>query len=214
MSEYLIPTHRVETEIMVVNSRFIATLGPVFSAEEAREFIADVRRQYPDATHHVPAYQIGYGSSIITHCSDDGEPSGTSGRPVLSVIQGSGLGDIIAVITRYFGGTKLGTGGLVRAYSDAAKAGLAILPRARKIATNTVLTALHYTFLERARQIARKHQGLILDETFAADVTLCVQLPVETFEPFRLDLVELTSGKAQVEIIETNPATILPVQEA
>ncbi|MCE1254143.1 MAG: YigZ family protein [Anaerolineae bacterium] len=213
MGVYLIPAREVETEITVVNSRFIATLGPVFSAEEAREFIARVHRRFPDATHHVPAFLIGFGSSVITHCSDDGEPSGTSGRPVLNVIQGSGMGDIVAVITRYFGGTKLGTGGLVRAYSDATKAGLSILPKARKIATHTVLVALHYTFLERARLISRKNQAIIQDESFAADVTLSVQLPIESFETFRLDLVELTAGKVQVEIIETNPATILPVHE-
>ena len=180
ISSYHIPAQPVETEIIVVNSRFITALGPVFSTEQARAFISQVHKRYPDASHHVPAYIIGHGSSIISHCSDDGEPSGTAGRPVLAVLQGSGLGDIICVVTRYFGGTKLGTGGLVRAYTDAVKAGLDILPQAQKIATSTLLVALEYTFLERTRQLVHIFQAHILDETFTSDVTLTIQVPDAT----------------------------------
>jgi uncharacterized YigZ family protein len=211
MNAYRIPAQIVETEISVVNSRFITTLGPVFNTEQAKAFISQTRTHYPDASHHVPAYIIGYGSSIITHCSDDGEPSGTAGRPALAVLQGSGLGDIIVVITRYFGGTKLGTGGLVRAYTDAVKAGLLILPLARKIATSTLLVALKYTFLERARQLVNQFQARILDETFTSDVTLTIQIPDEGMADFQKALVNLTSATAQVEIIESNPQTILPL---
>jgi uncharacterized YigZ family protein len=210
-ASYLIPARTIESEINVLNSRFIATLGPVFNVDEAKAFSARVRQQYPDATHHVVAYLIGYGNSLITHSTDDGEPSGTAGRPALSVLQGSGFGDIIAVVTRYFGGTKLGTGGLVRAYSDAVKAGLVLLPKARKIATCTVLVVLQYTFLERLRQIAKKQQAIILEENFAADITATIQLPVENYEPFRQALINLTSATAQIEMIESNPATILPL---
>ena len=211
MEQNLIPAHAVVTEITVINSRFIVSMGPVFNVEQARLFIAQVRSQYPGASHHVPAYVIGHGSSIITHCSDDGEPSGTAGRPALAVLQGSGLGDIIVVVTRYFGGTKLGTGGLVRAYTDAVKAGLAILPLARKIATSTLLVALKYTYLERARQLANQHNARILDETFTSDVTLTVQLPDEFLSDFQQGVINLTSASAQIEIIESNPDTILPV---
>ena len=211
MEQNLIPAHAVVTEITVINSRFIVSMGPVFNVEQARLFNAQVRSQYPGASHHVPAYVIGHGSSIITHCSDDGEPSGTAGRPALAVLQGSGLGDIIVVVTRYFGGTKLGTGGLVRAYTDAVKAGLAILPLARKIATSTLLVALKYTYLERARQLANQHNARILDETFTSDVTLTVQLPDEFLSDFQQGVINLTSASAQIEIIESNPDTILPV---
>ena len=99
----------------MVNSRFIATLAPVFSPEEARTFIAHIKKEFADASHNVPAYIIGGGNTVTEFCSDDGEPSGTSGKPALAVLRGSGLGDVAVVITRYFGGTLLGTGGLVKA---------------------------------------------------------------------------------------------------
>ena len=130
MKQYPIPARRTRTEIEVLRSRFIATAAPVFSVDEARDFVNSVKDEFADASHNVPAFLVGYGPSVTAHCSDDGEPSGTAGRPALAVLQGSGLGDIAVVVTRYFGGTKLGTGGLVRAYGDAVKAVLAILPLA------------------------------------------------------------------------------------
>jgi uncharacterized YigZ family protein len=132
MNRYPIPARAARVEIGVVNSRFIASAGPAFSVEEAREFIARVKAEFPDASHHVPVYLVGYGASVTAHCSDAGEPSGTAGRPALAVLQGSGLGDVVVVVTRYFGGTKLGTGGLVRAYSDAVRSVLEVLPRAER----------------------------------------------------------------------------------
>jgi uncharacterized YigZ family protein len=122
MDRYTIPARETRAEIKVVNSRFVATVAPVFSVDAAKAFIARVRREFADATHNVPAYLIGHGASVIAHCNDDGEPSGTAGRPALAVLRGSGLGDVAVVVTRYFGGTKLGTGGLVRAYSGAVRA--------------------------------------------------------------------------------------------
>lgn len=156
LKRYRIPARETRAELSVVNSRFIASAGPVFSVEEARSFIAKIRTEFADATHHVPAFIIGYGASITEHCSDDGEPSGTAGRPALAVLQGSGLGDIAVVVTRYFGGTKLGTGGLVRAYTDAVKTVLAVLPLAMKIPTHLVMTSLPYKYFERARMLAQQ----------------------------------------------------------
>ena len=109
-SSYLIPAHEIRRELVVVNSRFIATLAPAFSTDEARLFIKRMRQEFADASHNVPAYIIGGGNNLTDYCSDDGEPQGTSGRPALAVLRGSGLGDAVLVITRYFGGTLLGTG--------------------------------------------------------------------------------------------------------
>ncbi|MEN6410213.1 MAG: YigZ family protein, partial [Anaerolineaceae bacterium] len=128
----LVPARRVRAEIEIDRSRFIASASPAFTVEEARSFIQDIRREFPDATHHVPGFLIGSGASVTAHCSDDGEPAGTAGRPILVVLQGSGLGDIVVVVTRYFGGIKLGTGGLVRAYTQATQEVLRVLPRAEK----------------------------------------------------------------------------------
>jgi len=208
---YLIPAEEACEEIRVVNSRFIATITPVFSVNEARAFIQRIREEYPDAAHHVPAFVVGHGSSVTAHCNDDGEPSGTAGRPALAVLQGSGLGDVAVVVTRYFGGTKLGTGGLVRAYGDAVRAVLAVVPVAEKVATHTVVLAVPYNLFEQTRLLIGSHAGLILDETFAADITLTAQFRAERFEAFEVALQQLSHGTVEAKIMETNRGTIMPL---
>ncbi|MDR3577397.1 MAG: IMPACT family protein [Anaerolineaceae bacterium] len=212
MNRYPIPAKEARAEIIVINSRFIASAGPAFSIEQARDFIAKIKIEFPDASHHVPVYLVGYGASVTAHCSDAGEPAGTAGRPALAVLQGAGLGDVVLVVTRYFGGTKLGTGGLVRAYSDAVREVLAVLPRAERVTTYTVMMALAYPFYERVRSMIGEHHGSLLDQDFGADVTISARFPVEHFQNFQNDLVELTRGAVQAEIIETNPDTILPLE--
>src|SRR5512146_1122516 len=144
MQPYLIPAKEARASIEIQKSKFIASASPAFSVEEARDFIERIRAEYSDATHNVPVFVIGREPSLIEHCSDDGEPAGTAGRPALAVLKGSGLGDIVVVITRYFGGIKLGTGGLVRAYSDAVREVLKILPRAQKISTQAAKFSIGY----------------------------------------------------------------------
>jgi uncharacterized YigZ family protein len=211
MSRYPIPAKETRVEIMVVNSRFIATAAPVFSVDAAKAFISRIRDEFSDASHNVPTFLIGHGASVTAHCSDDGEPSGTAGRPALSVLRGSGLGDVAVVVTRYFGGTKLGTGGLVRAYSDAVREVLAVVPRAEKVPTHTVMVAIPYSFFERVRLAVAAHHGQILDEDFAADVTVTARFTVEHFPSFQDALRELSNGQLEAEIIETDEATIMPV---
>jgi len=210
VERYAIPAREVRAEIEVVNSRFIATLTPAFSVDEARAFIARVRSELPAATHHVPAFVIGHGASVTTHCNDDGEPAGSAGRPALAVLSGSGLGDVAVVVTRYFGGTKLGIGGLVRAYGDAVRAVLAITPRAEKVPTHTVMIAVPYPWFERLRLLIAANHGLILDQDFAADVTVTARFPVEAFPAFQSALGEASHGSLAAEIIETGIA-IVPV---
>jgi uncharacterized YigZ family protein len=202
MSRYPIPARRVRHEIMVVNSRFIASLGPVFSVEEARRFIAGVRAEFPDASHHVPAFLIGHGASETAHCSDDGEPSRTAGRPALAVLRGSGLGDVCLVVTRYFGGTKLGAGGLVRAYSEAARQALRRTPRAERLPVCTAMMACAYPYFERLRLLIAAHGGQLVDQDFGAEVTLTARFPLERFPAFQAALSELTNGSSQAEVIE------------
>jgi uncharacterized YigZ family protein len=211
MKRYPIPAKEVRTEIQVLNSRFIATAAPVFTVDEAKAFVARIRAEFSDASHNVPAYLVGHGASVIAHCQDDGEPSGTAGRPSLAVLSGSGLGDIAIVVTRYFGGTKLGTGGLVRAYSDAVRAVLEILPRAEKVATHTAAVAVPYSFFERVRLAVEAHHGQILEEDFAADVTVTARFAVEHFPHFQANLQELSNGTVEAVIVETDGATIMPI---
>ena len=211
MERYRIPAREVRTEIEVVNSRFIVTAAPVFTVNEAKAFVARIRAEFADASHNVPAYVVGHGATVIAHCHDDGEPSGTAGRPALAVLSGSGLGDIAVVVTRYFGGTKLGTGGLVRAYGDSVRAILEILPLAEKIPTHTVLLACPYSFFEQVGLLIEAHHGQILDQEFGADVTLTARLPVEQFSGFQAGLSELSNGELEAILVETNPATIMPI---
>jgi uncharacterized YigZ family protein len=208
----LIPARESRAEIRVVNSRFIATIAPVFSVEKARAFIARIGREFDDATHNVPAYLIGHGASTIAHCSDDGEPSGTAGPPALAVLKGSNLGDVAVVVTRYFGGTKLGTGGLVRAYSQAVREVLSIVPQAMKVRTHTVLIETPYRLFEPIRRLIKLSSGQILDEAFAGEVTLSVRLPQCRLAEFQETLRELSRGEIEGRVIESSESTIMPLE--
>jgi len=210
MNSLHIPAERKRNEIEVSKSRFIASIAPVFSVEEARDFIHEIKKEFGDASHNVPAFLIGHGASVIAHSSDDGEPSGTAGRPALTVLQGSGLGDVAVVVTRYFGGIKLGTGGLVRAYSDAVKEVLRNLPLAEKVATVLVMIVIPYSLFEQTRLLSQKYLGAIQDEDFGADVTLTIQFRQEKLDPFNLEMIELSHGQIRAEIIESNPDTVFP----
>jgi uncharacterized YigZ family protein len=212
MPGYLVPAQEVRTEIRVANSRFIATAAPASSVDKAKAFVVRVKAEFRDATHNVPAYLIGHGPTVTAHCNDDGEPSGTAGRPALAVLRGSGLGDVAVVVTRYFGGTKLGTGGLVRAYSDAVREVLAALPRAVKVASHTVVVKLPYPLFERLRLVIDARQGTILDESFAAEVTVTARFAVEEFPQFQNALRQLSGGTVEAEIVETGQACV-PVAE-
>ncbi len=210
----LVPARRWRREIRVVNSRFIATLAPAFSVEEARAFIAEMRAEFHDATHNVPAFVIGHPPSVITHSGDDGEPSGTAGRPALAVLQGSGLGDAVVVVTRYFGGTKLGTGGLVRAYGDAVRAVLADAPLAEKAETWTALLACPYALYEPIERLVARHRGEIIEREFAADVTLTLRFRPADFQAFAEAVRERSAGRCEPLVIERNPETLIPLEGA
>jgi uncharacterized YigZ family protein len=208
----MIPARRIEIEFTESRSRFITNAGPAFSADEAQAFITAIKAKYPDATHHVPVYLIGHGSATIAHCSDAGEPSGTAGQPALAVLRGSGLGDIVVVITRYYGGTKLGTGGLVRAYSDSVRMVLEALPLARKIPTTSLMFVVPYTLYERTQLIVNNHHGSITDQDFGADVTLTARIADDHVESFKEHMTALTQGKVAFIEIAHRKNTIVPLK--
>lgn len=208
---YSVPLTEIRRELIVVNSRFISTLAPAFSIDEARAFMARIKHEFADASHNVPVYIIGGGNTVTEYFSDDGEPSGTSGKPALAVMRGSGLGDAVLVITRYFGGTLLGTGGLVKAYTESAQLVVNAVGRGQRVPVHIALIALPYNLLERLRLVVTRQRGEVLGEDFAADITMTVRLPVDTFESFQNDLRELSAGKLQAEVIETKEM-IVPVE--
>jgi uncharacterized YigZ family protein len=200
---YSIPLREIRREQVVVNSRFIATLAPVLSIDEARALIARIKKEFSDASHNVPAYIIGGGNTVMEYFSDDGEPSGTAGRPALAVLRGSGLGDVAVVVTRYFGGTLLGTGGLVKAYTESTQLVVNAVGRGRRIPVHVAMLAIPYNLLERVRLLVTRQDGEILDEDFAEDITITLQLPAASIDGFQSELREISAGKVKVEIIES-----------
>ncbi|MEM6530034.1 MAG: YigZ family protein [Chloroflexota bacterium] len=197
---YLIPSGTATAEIEIQRSRFLARAGNVRSVEEAKAFIAGVRQAMPDANHHVYAYRIGYGNTVTEGMSDDGEPSGTSGPPILSILRGIELGDVIIVVTRYFGGRKLGTGGLVRAYSEAARRVLDELSTEIKIARSKVSVDLPYHIYEVGKQLILAGGGEISNEDFTTSVRVEFIVPDENVEDLRIELREASSGQVLLEV--------------
>jgi uncharacterized YigZ family protein len=201
-TRYPIPadSHRIET--MVVDSRFIATGTYAPTLEAAEAFVMQVRAEYADATHNCIAYRVGYGPGAAERASDDGEPSGTAGRPMLAVLQGSNIGDIAVVVTRYFGGTKLGSGGLVRAYSGAVRALLAELPLKPLVRRVRRAVEVEYSRYEFMRRYILEREGEIESEDFAAEVTIYFTLPIDTIEPFDEGLIQWSHGQLAAVTLE------------
>lgn len=207
---YSVPLHEIRREQIVLNSRFIATLAPVFNIDEARSFLARIKREFADASHNVPAYMIGGGNTVTEYFSDDGEPSGTAGKPILSVLRGSGFGDVAAVVTRYFGGTLLGTGGLVKAYTEATQLVVHAVRRGRRVPVHVALLVIPYSSLGRVRLLVTRQRGEVLGEDYAADITMTLRFPIDSFDAFQNELREMSAGKLKAEVIESNE-TILPL---
>ena len=200
--DYLRPTGIHQTTTSVSNSKFICSIGCVDSREDTRSFLEQIRQEMPDASHHPYAFRIGYANSITEGMSDDGEPSGTAGPPILAVLRGVAIGDIIIVVTRYFGGTKLGTGGLVRAYTEAAQVGLGSLKTERKITRSALGIELPYPVYEKVLRLIQKYGGEIDEETFGSNVTLILNLPQENLAEFQRNLTEITAGQITAILLD------------
>ena len=185
-------------EIVEKKSRFIATVRPVKNEEEALAFLEEMRKKYWDARHNCYAYSIGKNREF-TRCSDDGEPSGTAGRPMLDVILGEDIYNVAVVVTRYFGGVLLGTGGLVRAYSKAVQEGLAgsIVIEKKKGISLKVTT--DYTGIGRIQYIAGERQIPILDSEYTDKVVLKLLVPDTETQAVQKAITEGTNGRAGME---------------
>lgn len=198
-SRYPVPKGRVRVEEVILRSRFITTAGPAANVEQAKAFIAEMRAEFEDATHNCYAFAAGPpGSTAMAGMSDDGEPSGTAGRPMLAVVLGSGIGDLAVVVTRYYGGTKLGTGGLVRAYSGGVKAVLEVLPVHEKISYRTLLVSGPYSYVTPVERLLPDFEASVTSRDFAADVTWQIQAPEEQAEPLARALTELSRGELEI----------------
>lgn len=199
MDEYPIPASEATTEIFVKNSRFVAIIAYCDTVDQARAKIAQTRQQHPTASHCVYAFRIGFGNSVHEGLSDDGEPSGTAGQPVMSVLRGSGLGDTLIVVVRYFGGTKLGTGGLVRAYTEAATEAIKHCPTTLKVDTCRLRLRIMYSQLNRLQRTLTQFDGQIVESAYEHDVVLTIKLPSQRVEAFSATLRNMTGGTVQIE---------------
>ena len=195
---YPIPAKETRVETLVVNSRFVCTVAEAGTTEEAIAFIRRVKDELADASSHAYAYRVGYGSSVTDGCNDGGEPSGTAGKPMLAILQGSGLGDVAAVVTRYFGGTKLGTGGLVRSFGGALKAALEVLPRSEHVERTTVLVEVGYPLYERVKLLVGKHNGTVDGEDFGVAIVMTLTFIVDDLPLFAHALRELSAGSIPI----------------
>lgn len=187
-----------EGEIVEKKSRFIATIRPVESEEEALSFIAEMRKKYWDATHNCTAFVIGENHEQM-RCNDDGEPSQTAGRPMLDVLLGEDVHNCCAVVTRYFGGTLLGTGGLVRAYSAAVKEGLRNCQILEKQLARQLTVETDYTGLGKIQYILGEEKISTLDSQYADKVSLTLLVPVDQLDPLMEKLTEGTNGRCVME---------------
>ena len=184
-----------EDEIVEKKSRFIATVIPAETEEEALAFIEAMRKKYWNATHNCFAYVIGERNQL-QRCSDDGEPSGTAGRPMLDVLLGEEIHNIAVVVTRYFGGTLLGTGGLVRAYSAATQAGLRVSNIITKMKGFSLTIKTDYTGLGKIQYILGQRGIRTLNSIYADNVELEVLLPEDEVKTVMAEITEGTNGRA------------------
>ena len=199
MTEYFIPTAPAQAELVEKRSRFIGQVKPVETEEEARAFVEQVKKKHYDARHNCWCYRLRDGG--VERYSDDGEPQGTAGQPMLNVFQREEVTNVVCVVTRYFGGVLLGAGGLVRAYTQSAKdaldaAGISVVRRWVEAAV-----PCPYSFFDRVKLEVEAHGGVLGETEYAADVTVHALLPEERAEAFAARMTELTAGGTAVRIL-------------
>ena len=198
MDEYLVPTAFGEDEFYEKKSHFIGRAWPVDTEEEALARIQEMKKQHYDATHNCWAYIIKDGP---VRFSDDGEPGGTAGRPMLQVLQREGLFNIVCVVTRYFGGILLGAGGLVRAYTKGAKIAVDAAGKSMKRVWTALYVPIPYTYYERVKLEVEAFGGILRDTQFGADVELEILMPEAQAQPFLDRLTDMSAGT--IEGMET-----------
>ena len=198
MTEYLTPAAYGTDELTEKRSRFIGQVWPVETEEDARERIGATKKRYYDARHNCWCYVLRSGA---VRYSDDGEPQGTAGQPMLNVFQSAGITDVCCVVTRYFGGVLLGAGGLVRAYSAAARDALAAAGVRRMAEWQSILVPCPYPLYERVKRLLDECGAVVEDTDFGADVLLTALIRADRAEAFQKSLSELTAGAVAAEVM-------------
>ncbi|AGP80807.1 MULTISPECIES: YigZ family protein [Alteromonas] len=198
---YPVPAKQVETLYEIKKSKFIACAGFANSRESAMALLDSVKQQYPDARHHCWAYVFGNPSSPTSAAmADDGEPSGTAGKPILNVLQHKDIGDIMVIVTRYFGGIKLGAGGLVRAYSAAAQQAIDALEVRQEVRLETLNVDIDFKHEQFVRHLAEQAQGQIGSCDYTSSVLMAVKLPENAVDNFKQQLAAIAFSINECEI--------------
>ena len=196
---YPVPAAAHRVAQVIDRSRFLATVAPAPTVADAQAVLRAVREEFPDATHHCWAYVVGPpGSTGQVGMSDDGEPHGTAGRPMLTVLLHGGVGDVVAVVTRYYGGTKLGTGGLVKAYGGAVQEALATLPRRDRVDAVALTVRVGYAAIGAVQPLWALHEAVVREEAFAAEATYLLAVPRDRVDALVRAVTDATRGAAQV----------------
>ncbi|MBR3791362.1 MAG: YigZ family protein [Clostridia bacterium] len=199
-AKYKTVKHRASTLLVEKKSKFIASVSPADSEEEALEFLKEIKSKYPDATHNVYAYIIDENN--IFRYSDDGEPGGTAGMPVLDTIRKEGLVDVCVVVTRYFGGTLLGTGGLVHAYGSSAKQGLYEADIITRALCNVICVKIDYTMSGKIQHMIGTKNLMTDDIVYGDDVTYYIYTTIDETKDLIKEITELTYGRANITVTE------------
>lgn len=194
MDEYLVPTGYGEDEFIEKRSRFIGHIFPVETEEEALEKIQQLKKKYYDATHNCWAYVIRGGAMRF---SDDGEPGGTAGNPMMQVLQREGLNNVVCIVTRYFGGVLLGAGGLVRAYTKGAKIAIDAAGKSMKRIWTVLYLPCPYTYYERVKLEIAAFDGILRDTQFGAEVEMEILLAAAKTQPFLDRITDMTAGTVE-----------------
>jgi uncharacterized YigZ family protein len=197
LPSYQVPAQLAQVELEVKRSKFLTFAAPAVNRQEAEDFIRTLRKQHPQANHVCWAYIAGDPDTTIRSMSDDGEPSGTAGMPMLKVLEYSGYGDIVVAVVRYFGGTKLGTGGLQRAYSDAVSLVLTALSMTLKVHRTTLQLVYDYTYDGSISRLLERYDIEDIESNYAQQVTLSAAIASNELNTFKTELTNITAGNVK-----------------
>ncbi|WP_193015775.1 IMPACT family protein [Proteus sp. FME41] len=205
MKAYLIPAETVEFSEEIKKSRFITFIAHTEGIDAAKAYIQSIKAQFPDARHHCWAFVAGRpDDSQQLGFSDDGEPTGTAGKPILAPLLGSGMGEVTAVVVRYFGGIKLGTGGLVRAYGSGVQQALKMLPTKTKVPQLHFIVECEYSLISLLEQVVEQYQGQILSSEYTDKVTFILSLPAVHSGEVEVKLRDISRGSMQLTPLDKN----------
>ncbi|MCP4549020.1 MAG: YigZ family protein [bacterium] len=199
---YAILAARAEFEVKIKGSRFLAIAAPAADERIATVFRKDLLETYDDASHHCWALRIGHPDRVLERVVDDGEPAGSAGAPIGRALKSSGMSDLVCVVMRWFGGTKLGVGGLIKAYGQTARDCLATAARGERLHMVHLSGSFPYELEPQLRSLLARSQGRLIDSVYAEKVSWQLSLPISAVEAFKRTTADLSRGRSQFSIVD------------